>query len=37
MHHLMTRFTAVLFDYVKELMSRAHIGSITKWPTHREW
>lgn len=37
MHHLMSRFTTVLLHYVKDLLHRAHIGSITEWPTHREW
>lgn len=37
MHNLMTRITAALFEYVKDLVGRAHIASITEWPMHREW
>jgi len=37
MQHLMTRITSALFDYVKDLVRRAPIASITEWPMHREW
>ncbi len=37
MHNIMTRITTALFEYVKDLIGRAHIASITEWPTHREW
>lgn len=37
MHNFMTRITVALFEYVKDLVSRAHIASITEWPMHREW
>ncbi len=37
MHNLMTRITTALFEYVKDLVRRAPIASITEWPTHREW
>jgi hypothetical protein len=37
MHNLMTRITTALFEYVKDLVGRAHIASITEWPMHREW
>ncbi len=37
MHNLMTRITTALFEYVKDLVSRAQIASITEWPMHREW
>ena len=36
MHNLMTRITTALFDYVKDLVRRAHIASIAEGPTHRE-
>lgn len=35
--NLMTRITTALFEYMKDLVRRAHIASITEWPTHREW
>ncbi len=37
MHILMTRITAALFEYVKDLVGRARIASITEWPMYREW
>ncbi len=37
MHNIMTRITTALFDYVKDLVRRAPVASITEWPTHREW
>ncbi len=37
MHHFLTRISASLFEYVKSLVSRAHVVSITKWPMQREW
>lgn len=37
MHNLMIRIAVALFEYVKDLVSRAPISSITEWPTHREW
>lgn len=37
MQILVTRIMAALFAYVKDLVSRAHIGSITEWPMYREW
>ncbi len=37
MHNFVTRISAALFEYVKDLVSRAPIASITNWPMHREW
>jgi len=37
MHIFITRFSAALLHYLKKLVSRARIGSISKWPMYREW
>ncbi len=37
MHIRIKVISAALLHYLKDLVSRAHIGSISEWPMYREW
>ena len=37
MYNLMIGIGRIFIEYVKGLVGRARISSITEWPMHRDW